>query len=136
MQWETKRYYFVDGHSLNDRPRLAHVVAEELKFILKDLPTPTYQEIVDFLNGNQGRAEIVKALQTLEELGVHSIPKFIIEGRTVIDGAAKSELFVEVFRDIEARGTVFGGPIFGEILGVSKEIIQRGSHHTPLGMGA
>ena len=83
---------------------------------------------MDFLNGNEGRHEIIQALQGLEQLGVHGIPKFIIEGSYIVDGAARSEVFVDIFRDIEARGEIKGGPVFGEILGVSEDVIQKGSH--------
>jgi hypothetical protein len=67
----------------------------------------------------------------LDKLGVHSIPKFIIEGKSIVDGAAHARTFVDIFREIEARGAVHNGPIFGDILGISPEIIQQGSHHSP-----
>uniref|UniRef100_A0A7S4V792 DSBA-like thioredoxin domain-containing protein n=1 Tax=Ditylum brightwellii TaxID=49249 RepID=A0A7S4V792_9STRA len=132
-------YYFVDGHSLNDKPRLAKVAAEEINKLLNNDKTTANKngngetaigenEILTFLNGNEGRYEIQMALRTLDDIGVHGIPKFIIEGRTVVDGAARSDTFVDIFRDIEMRGKIAGGPIFGEILGVSDDIIQRGSH--------
>lgn len=121
------RYYFVDGHALNDRPRLAKTVAEKLKTLLDD--PPSAEELLNFLNSNEGRKEIEDALQTLDQMGVHGIPKFIIEGKTVVDGAARSEVFVEIFREIEQRGEIHSGPIFGEILGISKETVEAGSHH-------
>ncbi len=136
-------YYFVEGHALNDRPRLAKVAHEEITKSLKSLPSEgeeeeqqnleeleimSEDEILAFLNGNEGRKEIEDALQALDELGVHGIPKFIIEGRRVVDGAARSGVFVDIFRDIESRGEVHGGPIFGDILGVNNDTVQRGSH--------
>jgi hypothetical protein len=90
--------------------------------------SPPEQEILDFLNGSEGRAEIEEALQELQRLGVHGIPKFIIEGQTLVDGAARSDVFVRIFREIEARGKIYGGAIFGRILGVPEEIIGQGSH--------
>ena len=79
-------YYFVDGHSLNDRPRLAQVVADKLATLRNgDEDPPTAQELLDFLNSNQGRKEIEEAVNTLQRLGIHGIPKFIIEGQTVVD---------------------------------------------------
>ena len=119
-------YYFVDGFSLNDRPRMANVVAELLSTLLES--PPNEQQILDFLNGDEGREEIIHALDNLQQLGVHGIPKFIVEGRTVVDGAARSDVFIEIFREIEARGDIHGGPIFGKILGVSDDIISQGSH--------
>jgi predicted DsbA family dithiol-disulfide isomerase len=124
-------YYFVEGHALNDRPRLANVVAEELKNILPDGETkaPPEKDLLKFLNGNEGRKEIEKALAALREIGVSGIPKFIIEGRTVVDGAARSDAFVKIFRDIELRGEIANGPIFADILGLRPEVVEQGSHH-------
>jgi predicted DsbA family dithiol-disulfide isomerase len=125
-------YYFVDGNSLNDRPKLASVVAAELKVLLPEKDTsPSEESLLKFLNGSEGRAEIEQALVYLDKLGVHSIPKFIIGGKSIVDGAAHASTFVEVFREIEARGSVHSGPVFGDILGISPEIIQQGSHHSP-----
>lgn len=123
-------YYFVDGHSLNDRPRLAKMAHGCLTKTLPDFKIMSSQEILKFLEGNEGRREIETALSTLHQLGIHGIPKFIIEGARVVDGAAHSNVFVKIFREIEARGSVENGgrPIFGEILGVSPEVVERGSH--------
>mmetsp|Transcript_245 Transcript_245/g.325 ORF Transcript_245/g.325 Transcript_245/m.325 type:complete len:164 (+) Transcript_245:526-1017(+) len=125
-------YYFVEGYALNDRSRLANVAHETILKDLKDDQSGeevmSEEEILNFLNGNEGRLEIENALHTLNSLGIHGIPKFIIEGKTVVDGAARSEVFVDIFRNIERNGKVHGGPIFGEILGVDEEVVQRGSH--------
>lgn len=127
LDLNNRRYYFVEGHSLNDRPRLARVVSETLSDLLeKEIPSP--EELLEFLNGNQGRREILEALDRLQQLGVHSIPKFIIEGSYVVDGAATSEVFVKIFREIEARGEIKRGSVFGDILGVSESTIENGSH--------
>jgi len=126
-------YYFVDGHALNDKPRLARVAAETLSEALsQDNPTGrtamSEGEILSFLNGDQGRLEIENAIRALQQLGVHGIPKFFVEGSRVVDGAAGPETFIRIFREIEKKGEVAGGPIFGEILGVSEDIVKRGSH--------
>ena len=134
-------YYFVDGHSLNDKPRLARVTTETVNSILNkqqqqqqqqhattdDQEIVIEEEMLSFLNGNEGRVEIDNALRTLQKLGVHGIPKFIIEGTTIVDGAAGPETFVNVFREIEKRGSV-RGPIFSDILGVSEDVWMKGSH--------
>lgn len=126
-------YYFVDGHSLNDRPRLANVAAEEIEKILSDntdQPHPPSEEaILDFLNGEEGRTEINNALRTLSEMGIHSIPQFIIEGTTLVGGAADWRTFVQVFDDIEKRGYVQneGKPLFGDLLGVDHDTLEKGT---------
>lgn len=127
-------YYFVEGHALNDKPRLAKVSAETISQSLAKASNSTSQaamsekEILEFLNGNEGRLEIENALRALNELGVYGIPKFIIEGSTVVDGAAGSETFVRIFREIEQRGKLEGTAIFKDILGVDEDTLSRGSY--------
>jgi hypothetical protein len=121
------RYYFVEGHSLNDRPLLAETVSEELTNRLQD-KAPTEVELLDFLNGNEGRKEILAALHQLQILGVHSIPKFIIGGSLIVNGAARSNAFVKIFREIERAGSV-GRPVFSDTLGIPGDVIAQGSHH-------
>jgi len=129
-------YYFVEGHALNDKPRLARVAAETLSQSLAKntsfIGTPqalmSEEEILRFLNGDEGRLEIENAIRALNELGVHGIPKFIVEGSTVVDGAAGSETFVRIFRDIERRGSVEGSAIFKDILGIDEKTLSRGSY--------
>ena len=122
----------MEGHPLNDRPLLAKVAAENIAETLNktgnnDVPLAEH-EILTFLNGKEGRREIENAIKALEELGVHGIPKFIVEGSSVVDGAADSSTFVRIFREIEERGEVAGGPIFGPILGVDQSIVMKASH--------
>lgn len=132
-------YYFVDGHSLNDKPRLANVVCKHLEEILPRteeteltaLSPPTEMELLKFLNGNEGTEQIMHAIHALNQLGIHGIPKFIIEGNRLVDGAARSNVFVEIFREIEKLGTVHDGPIFNDVLDVSDETVQKASHFGP-----
>lgn len=126
-------YYFVEGHALNDKPRLAKVAAATISEVLaKDNPTKQTamndKEILKFLNGNEGRMEIKNALRALQQMGVHGIPKFIIEGSYMVDGAAGPDTFIQIFRDIERKGKIEAGPVFQDILGVSDDLVNRGSH--------
>jgi len=122
-------YYFVEGHALNDRPRLANVVAAELEKVLTpDNIILSEEDLLTFLNSTEGTKEINEALDALVSLGVHGIPKFIIEGSTIVDGAADKDVFVRIFREIERKGSVKNAPFFGSILGISKEVLQRPSH--------
>lgn len=127
-------YYFVDGHALNDKPRLAKVAAATLAEFLPprdDAARPAPMdaaEVLAFLNGTEGRVEIDRALRTLHELGIHGIPNFIVEGQSVASGAAGPDTFVRVFREIERRGEVRGGQLFGDMLGITRDTIARGSH--------
>jgi len=121
------QYYFVDGHSLNDRPMLAKVVAKLLEELLSNR-APSEAELLEFLDSEKGKEEITNIGHALNQLGISGIPKFIIEGRTMVDGAARSDTFVEVFREIERRGKVHSGPIFNDVLGVSDETMLTPSH--------
>ena len=109
------------------------MAAEKLsELIAKDDTTQqsimTEDDILSFLNGDEGKLEIHNALSALREIGVHGIPKFIVEGFRVVDGAAGPETFIQIFRDIEKRGEIENGPIFADILGVSEDTWKRGSH--------
>lgn len=121
-------YYFVEGNSLNDRPLLAKTVSKELQRLVLDNNAPSGKELLDFLNGDEGREEIAAALQALREIGVSGIPKFIIGGSLMVDGAARSDVFVRIFREIERSGKVESGPVFGDILGIPAGVIEKGSH--------
>jgi predicted DsbA family dithiol-disulfide isomerase len=120
-------YYFVEGHSLNDKPKLAEVVCSLLNELLGE-SAPSQKDILDFLNGNEGREQVMHAIHALNQLGIHSIPKFVIDGNTVVDGAARSETFIEIFRDIEKRGETKGNALFSDVLGVPDAMIEKGSH--------
>lgn len=124
---ELNIYYFVEGHSLNDKPQLARVACDLLQEMLPE-NAPSEIEILEFLNGDEGKDEITNATHALHQLGISGIPKFIIEGNTMVDGAARSDTFVQIFREIEKRGRVHSGPIFNDVLGVSDETIQVPSH--------
>jgi predicted DsbA family dithiol-disulfide isomerase len=116
-------YYFVQGHSLNDQPRLAQVVAELLQQ-LAVVPPASDDDLLSFLRSDLGRDEIETALAALHELNIHSIPKFVIEGTTVIDGAATADVFIKLFRRIERRGTIDAEPVFASLLGIDPSEIE------------
>lgn len=126
-------YYFVDGHSLNDKARLAKVAAQVLEENAQSSSSPplSEQDLLTFLHSNQGRREIEQALQMLQELDIHSIPQFIIEGSTVVGGAADWKTFVNIFEQIIRNqqprdGTTtttppIGRPLFAKVLGLLPE---------------
>lgn len=128
-------YYFVDGHSLNDKPRLVETTCSTLKKLLPStVPYPTEADILSFLDSDEGRREIENALTMLRQLGVSSIPQFIVNGNQLIGGAADWTTFVDVFQGILDESERGDGesaePVFGKILGVDEDIIERGSFST------
>jgi predicted DsbA family dithiol-disulfide isomerase len=133
-------YHFVDGHSLNDHLGLAKLTHQTLTLLLeqekkdnadKEITIMSEEEIVNFLQSKEGYAEIESAHHALStQLNIHSIPQFLIEGKTLIDGAVDSSVFIKVFNKIIQRGYVHNNskPIFADILGLTTEIVQQGSH--------
>lgn len=125
-------YYFVDGKSLNDHESLAKLTEIILKEHVaeKNIPIMTRDQTLEFLKSTEGRREIEHALHVLKtQLNIHSIPKFIVEGQTLIDGAAQADVFVKVFQKILDRGYAHSTtPIFADILGLTPELFHRGSH--------
>ena len=109
-------YYFVEGNSLNDKPRLAAYVAHRLEDLVSADSTQERldeTELLAFLQGSEGREEIETARAALEQMGVHGIPKFIIGGYTIVDGAARSNEFIHAFRSIELNPEVIKPTVFG-----------------------
>ena len=84
-----------------------------------------------FLKSEEGTEEIGHARHALEQLGINSIPTFIIDGNMMVGGAAGSDVFVKAFRDIERKGTI-NGPLLNDVLGVSDATVRMGSHLPPV----
>jgi predicted DsbA family dithiol-disulfide isomerase len=136
------QYHFVDGHSLNDVAQLASVVASELETLHAHQPQlfesaegkvkapPTTAEIVQFLQGNEGRKEILAAMRLLQHMGIHGIPTFILEGgETILQGAVDAAELVRAFRRIEQRGYLLREePLFQDVLGIAPTLLERGSY--------
>lgn len=133
--------HFVDGNALNNAEMLVSRAPpppllppqQQLTF-----PSPKAAlaaqhsgadevEVLAFLAGDEGRAEIDAAQKLLRTYGIHSIPKFVVNGQHVIDGAAVAEDHVDLFRRIEADGEV-GEPIFAHALGIPDEVFDTPSH--------
>jgi predicted DsbA family dithiol-disulfide isomerase len=100
------RRHFEQGARLNDRAMLAEV-AEEVGVAV--------DEAVTFLQSSEGLGEIEEVQALLRELGVNSIPTFVIGGRTAVGGAAHTEELTAAFRQVEASATSHNRSIFGEV---------------------
>lgn len=120
-------YHFVEGHALNDLPRLSSVVAEEIENILPNGKRLSEEQIFNFLQSDEGTDNIEYAKNALRQLGIDSIPTFIIDGSIMVGGAASSNVFVDIFRDIERKGIVHG-PLLNDVLGVDDATVLKGSH--------
>jgi predicted DsbA family dithiol-disulfide isomerase len=128
VQWVTKREgcavaealyndlnqrHFVDGQKLNDSEMLADAAASA---------GVDRAEALAFLASDEGYAEIVAARKTLEKMGIHSIPNFVIGGQYVVSGAVHSDELVQIFRTVEKNGRGAPDGAFAETLGIPIEM--------------
>ena len=77
------------------------------------------------MESDRGSEEIRKAQKLLRDMGIHSIPTFIVQGRYLMNGAAHSDEMVQTFREIE-RKEEEGEPVFAACLGIPAERIEEG----------
>jgi len=115
------RRHFEEGQKLNDKSMLAEAAAEV------DIPAA---EADAFLSSSEGNTEIRNALALLRQMGVNSIPTFVVQGRHVVSGAAHHSQLAVLFREIEQRGEV-GEPVFARVLGIPNERIEEGLQDLP-----
>ena len=78
-----------------------------------------------FLESSEGYTEIEEVQATLRALRINSIPTFIVGGETVVGGAAHARDFVEVFRQIEARGGGAPRAAFADALGIPPTVLEQ-----------
>lgn len=104
--------HFVEGRRLNDRAMLVGVAAEcGLDAGLAEAA----------LASGEGRAQVKATYRRVQELGVHSIPTFVLDGGgAVLGGAAHARELEAALREVEADvvagNTTRRGPIFSSML--------------------
>lgn len=82
--------YFTDGANLTDLQTQLAIAAEA------GLDT---EGLDDLLQSNTGNLEIEMAEKELQDLGITSVPLFIVENRFAISGAQSVEAFTKAFYD-------------------------------------
>ena len=86
--------YFIDGLDIGDPAVLADCAAD-VGFDRAD--------IVDFLDGDAGAAEVRAMLQQAYDAGITAVPTYVIDRRWAIPGAQDPEVFVQVLRRFAAK---------------------------------
>jgi predicted DsbA family dithiol-disulfide isomerase len=81
--------HFTDGLDLGDREVLARIGAEH------------GLDAAAFLTSEAGAAEVAADLQEAAELGVSSVPTFVIDGRYAVSGAQTADVFRQVFAEVD-----------------------------------
>lgn len=132
VQWVTKNYgcavsealyndlnyrHFVKGQKLNDKNMLCEAAANA---------GVDAARCAEFLASEEGYVEIEETQKKLHELGIHSIPNFVIGGQYVVSGAVHSSELVQIFRGIEKKGKGAPEAAFAETLRIPEDM--RGIH--------
>lgn len=105
--------HFVDGKKLNDADMLCDAAAAA--GVDRD-------EAMRFLESGEGLEEIGDAQEMLQEMGIHSIPNFVVGGKVVVSGAVHATELVQIFRRIESTGKGAPGSAFADALRIPPEM--------------
>ena len=105
--------HFVDGKKLNDADMLCDAAATA--GVDRD-------EAMRFLASDEGLEEIGDAQEMLQEMGIHSIPNFVVGGKVVVSGAVHAAELVQIFRRIESTGKGAPGSAFADALRIPPEM--------------
>ena len=105
--------HFVDGKKLNDADMLCDAAATA--GVDRD-------EAMRFLASDEGLEEIGDAQEMLQEMGIHSIPNFVVGGKVVVSGAVHAAELVQIFRRIESAGKGAPGSAFADALRIPPEM--------------
>lgn len=131
VQWVTREYgithaetlydrlnntHFVDGRPLNDRTMLIGEAAAA---------GVDAEAAAAFLQSDEGREGIRRTQSLLQEMGISSIPTFVLGGQKVVGGAASAETLVHELRVLEALPDGAPHCVFGEALGLPEAVLQQ-----------
>ena len=105
--------HFVDGKKLNDADMLCDAAATA--GVDRD-------EAMRFLASDEGLEEIGDAQEMLQEMGIHSIPNFVVGGKVVVSGAVHAAELVQIFRRLESTGKGAPGSAFADALRIPSEM--------------
>ncbi|HEX4984377.1 MAG TPA: DsbA family oxidoreductase [Ilumatobacteraceae bacterium] len=86
--------YFIDGLDIGDPDVLADCAAD-VGF--------GRDEVVEFLAGDGGMAEVTAMLREAHDAGITAVPTYVIDRQWAIPGAQDPEVFVQVLRRFAAK---------------------------------
>lgn len=88
--------YFIDGLDVGDPEVLARCAAEI---------GLGHDQVLAFVSGDDGRAEVAGELQRAIEMDITAVPTFVFDGKWMVPGAQDTATFVQVLRRVVARRT-------------------------------
>ena len=86
--------YFIDGLDIGDPEVLADCAAD-VGF--------DRGEVVEFLDGDGGMAEVAAMLRDAHDAGITAVPTYVIDRQWAIPGAQDPDVFVQVLRRFAAK---------------------------------
>lgn len=98
------RAYFCEGLDVGDVETLANCAADI---------GMSRDGVRDFLNSDDGKAEVKALLQVAAEADITAVPTFVFDGRWMVPGAQDAETFVNVVRRLLSQKTETGVAING-----------------------
>ncbi|HEX3089562.1 MAG TPA: DsbA family oxidoreductase [Ilumatobacteraceae bacterium] len=88
--------YFMDGLDVGDPDVLATLAAEV------GLDS---DRVRDFLDSDEGLAEVREELRSAAEMEITAVPTFVFDGKWMVPGAQDPDTFVQVLRRVVAKRT-------------------------------
>jgi predicted DsbA family dithiol-disulfide isomerase len=88
--------YFIDGLDIGD-PEVLAGCAEDVGL--------DAQRVRDFLDSDEGIAEVRGELLSAAEMEITAVPTFVFDGRWMVPGAQDPDTFVQVLRRVVAKRT-------------------------------
>jgi predicted DsbA family dithiol-disulfide isomerase len=85
--------HFTGGLDIGSRPVLAKIAADH------------GLDATAFLDSDAGSAEVAADIQEAAELGVTSVPTFVIDGKYAVSGAQPVEVFTQVLAEVDRLST-------------------------------
>ena len=82
--------------------------------------------MVAFLASDEGTSEVRAVQRMLQQMGVHSIPTFVLGATSVVSGAARHTELTAALRELE-QASEAGAPrsVFAEALGIPERVLQE-----------
>ena len=88
--------YFIDGLDIGDTEILATCAAD----VGLD-----HDRILEFLNSDDGVAEVRDELRSAAEMEITAVPTFVFDGKWMVPGAQEPDTFAQVLRRVVAKRT-------------------------------
>lgn len=107
---EVNRRHFTEAAVLNDKSMLMAAVSSAL-----DLTEQEKKALEKFLNEEtKGYDVVLRMVDRVQSMGVHSIPTLIVDGQYMLSGAQRSDAVLDIFEEAVRNG-ITGKRLVGDL---------------------